>query len=68
MASRSNVKTVPPPDNYPKCPICGWWDRRLRSVGFAVTPEERVAIHMWARHDTPLPEHWFRNPEKEKES
>lgn len=63
MASRSEI-LASGIAGYPKCPICGWWDRKLRRVGFAVTPEERVAIHMWCRHDAPFPE-WMIPPPKE---
>ena len=63
MASRSEANILPPAEAYPRCEVCGWHDRKLRSVGLAVTPDERVAIHKWARHSHPLPEHWFKNPE-----
>ena len=65
MAHPSEIKTVPAKeDTYPRCEICGWWDRKLRNVKLAVTPEERIAIHKWARHPGHvLPEHWFLNPE-----
>ena len=66
MAPRSEVKIAPPSDpTYPKCPMCGWWDRKLRIVNSALTPEERIALHMWGRHDTPLPDFLTRMPEKE---
>ena len=54
MAHPSDVPLAEAPEVL-KCPICQWHDRKLRRVGSAVTPEERIAIHMWARHDKPLP-------------
>lgn len=67
MAHRSEARVAPPTGSYPTCDICGWHDRRLRLVGKAVTPEERLALHMWARHALPLPEHRLRNPEVKSE-
>ena len=65
MAPRAEVKIAPPDDSYPKCDICGWWDRKLRSVSLNVTPEERILIHKWARHDgNPLPPEWSKQPQE----
>ena len=65
MANRDDIKTIPADEvPYPKCNICGWHDRKLRNVGLAVTPEERIQIHKWARHPGHvLPEAWNRRPE-----
>ena len=67
MAHPSEVKIQPAPDAYPKCPKCGWWDRKLRIVGKAMTPEERVALHMWGKHDAPFPKWMEPPPEKVEE-
>lgn len=56
MAARNEVPVQPPEDGYLRCPLCGWHDRKLRRVGSVVTPEQRIEIHMWARHDAPLPD------------
>lgn len=57
MAPLSDAKIVPH-DDYPKCDFCGWTDRKLRIVGTNLTPEDRIAVHKWARHGHPLPEAW----------
>lgn len=67
MAHRSEAQIAPPTDSYPTCDICGWHDRRLRLAGKAVTPEERIMIHKWAKHGHTLSEIWSRSPEPKPE-
>lgn len=50
-----------PETAWPKCAVCGWWDRRLRSVGLNVSPQERLIIHRWAKHGDPLPSDWAKD-------
>ena len=64
MAPRAEVKIAPPEGDYPKCDLCGWWDRKLRNVNLTVTPEERIIIHKWARHNQPLPPEWSKQSQE----
>lgn len=62
MAKPSDVHIEPPTEpTHPVCEICGWHDRKLRNVALHVTPEERILIHKWARHNHTLPSSWSKD-------
>ena len=65
MAPRAAAKVEPAPDGYPRCQTCGWWDRRLRAADSQITPEQRIQLHLWAKHGQPLPD-WADAPPKDE--
>lgn len=55
MAKRADMVISPEGEEWLTCDVCGWWDRKLWLVGSPLTPEERLSVHRWARHNMALP-------------